>query len=98
MAKYSQSKASRMDESLGMRRGKESSKSQSYKSRRDESMGMKNSARMGKGERNFDLRDNTQAPSVRNVPTDAEKYDMNRIQYYSSGSKGYPSEAWNYEY
>lgn len=36
-----QSMASRMDESLGMRRGKESSKKQSYKARRDESMGMK---------------------------------------------------------
>lgn len=35
--KRKQSKASRLDESLGMRRGKESSKSQSYKSRRDES-------------------------------------------------------------
>lgn len=34
-----QSKASRLDESLGVRRGKESSKSQSYKSRRDESKG-----------------------------------------------------------
>ena len=30
----------RLDESLGMRRGKESSKSQSMKSRRDESKGM----------------------------------------------------------
>lgn len=36
-----QSKASKMDESLGMRRGKESMKKQSYKSRRDESMGAK---------------------------------------------------------
>lgn len=36
-----QSKASRMDESLGMRRGKESSKKQSMKDRRDESKGMK---------------------------------------------------------
>lgn len=35
-----QSKASKMDESLGMRRGKESTKKQSYKSRRDESEGM----------------------------------------------------------
>ncbi len=41
MAKYKQSKSSKMDESLGMRKGKESSKSQSYKSRRDESKGMK---------------------------------------------------------
>ena len=31
---------SRMDESLGMRRGKESSMSQGYKDRRDESKGM----------------------------------------------------------
>lgn len=31
----------KLDESLGMRMGKESSKSQSYKSRRDESRGAK---------------------------------------------------------
>ena len=36
-----QSANSRLDESLGMRDGKESTKSQSYKSRRDESRGMK---------------------------------------------------------
>ena len=36
-----QSKASRMDESLGMRNGKESSKKQSIKDRRDESKGAK---------------------------------------------------------
>lgn len=36
-----QSRASKMDESLGMRRGKESTKKQSYKSRRKESRGMK---------------------------------------------------------
>lgn len=35
-----QSKKSRMDESLGIRRGKESSKEQSYSSRRHESEGM----------------------------------------------------------
>lgn len=34
-----QSKADRLDESLGMRRGKESGKKQSYKDRRDESRG-----------------------------------------------------------
>ena len=32
----------RLDESLGMRRGKESGKKQSYKARRDESKGMEN--------------------------------------------------------
>jgi hypothetical protein len=42
MAKhYKQGYNSRLDESLGMRRGKESSKKQSYKSRRDESRGMR---------------------------------------------------------
>ena len=34
-----QTKADRLDESLGMRRGKESTKKQSYKDRRDESKG-----------------------------------------------------------
>lgn len=40
-SKHHQSKASRMDESLGMRRGKESTKKQSYASRRHESKGSK---------------------------------------------------------
>lgn len=39
--KHKQSEASRTDESLGMRRGKESTKSQSYTSRRHESKGSK---------------------------------------------------------
>ena len=41
-----QTKKDKMDESLGMRRGKESTKKQSYKSRRNESTGMKKA--MGK--------------------------------------------------
>lgn len=36
-----QSKASKMDESLGMRKGKESSKKQTFKDRRDESKAIK---------------------------------------------------------
>ncbi|HET7336296.1 MAG TPA: hypothetical protein VFJ23_00215 [Candidatus Nitrosotalea sp.] len=36
-----QNKADKMDESLGMRMGKESTKKQSMKDRRDESMGAK---------------------------------------------------------
>jgi len=42
-----QTKKDKMDESLGMRRGKESTKKQSYKSRRHESTGMKKA--MGRG-------------------------------------------------
>lgn len=34
----------KLDESLGMRRGKEASKTQSYKARRDESIGAKKAA------------------------------------------------------
>lgn len=40
-----QTKKDKMDESLGMRRGKESTKKQSYKSRRHESTGMKKAMR-----------------------------------------------------
>lgn len=43
-----QSRADRLDESLGVRRGRESTKKQSYKSRRDESMGMKKAMRKKK--------------------------------------------------
>jgi len=92
---YGQSRADRMDESLGMRRGKESSKMQSYKSRRDESMGAKAKNPGGRG---FNLKDNMQEGDVKSIPSNAEKYDMGRVQSYSCGSKGYPSEAWNYKY
>ena len=40
-----QTKSDKMDESLGMRRGKESTKKQSYASRRHESEGAKKSSR-----------------------------------------------------
>ena len=42
-----QSKESKMDESLGVRRGKESTKSQSYASRRHESEGASKMAKRG---------------------------------------------------
>ena len=92
---YKQGYDDRMDESLGMRDGKESGKKQSYKDRRDESRGMRKSKDRGGV---FDLRDGEQAPSVKHVPTDSEQYDMDRVRYESVGSKGYPAEAWNYEY
>ena len=85
----------RKDESLGMKRGKESGKKQSYKSRRDESRGMRKEKRGGGV---FNLKDGTQASEVKNVPANSEQYDMGRIQEESIGSKGYPAEAWNYKY
>lgn len=42
-----QSKSSRMDESLGERHGKESSKKQSYSSKRKDSNGMKKTMKRG---------------------------------------------------
>ena len=39
------------------------------------------------------LKDNTQASPVKSIPTMSEKYDMGKIQPYSCGSKGYPSQA-----
>ena len=92
---YKQGYNDRMDESLGMRHGKESGKMQSYHDRRDESRGMKKSKSYGGM---YDLKDGTQASGVRSIPTDSEKYDMGRVKYESVGSKGYPAEAWNYEY
>lgn len=94
----------RLDESLGMRRGPERDFKQSYKDRRDESRGMRKheddrgykSSRGGDGK--FDLKDNTQASEVKHVNTNSEQYDLNRVRPYSCGSKGYPSEAWNYKY
>jgi len=44
----------------------------------------------GKG---FNIADNTQASPVKNIKVDSEKYDMGKIQPYSDGTKGYPSQA-----
>ena len=60
-----QGMAARMDESLGMRDGKESGKMQSYKDRRDESRGA------SKGMKN--LKDNMQAYEVYGVNSNCEK-------------------------
>ena len=79
---------SRMDESLGMRRGRESGKMQSYKSRRDESYGMSNTmGNLGheKNPRKID-------------PFSAQRSDMGRVRKIPSTNRGYPSEAWNYQY
>lgn len=96
---YKQSRSDRMDESLGMRRGKESTKTQSYKSRRDESRGMKKSMKAESyGGKGFNLTDGMQSGIVKSINTNSEQYDLGRVQKYKCGSKGYPAEAWNYKY
>jgi len=49
----------------------------------------------GKG---MNLKDNTQASGVRKINTNAEQYDIGRINKLKSNSQGYPSEAFNYKY
>lgn len=107
MAKYRQTANDRLDESLGERRGPERDFKQSYKDRRDESRGMKKamdrredkrSDRSGREYGKFDLRDNVQAGEVKYINTNSEQYDLNRIRPYECGSRGYPAEAWNYEW
>lgn len=89
MAKYKQSGSDRMDESLGMRRGKESGKSQSYKSRRDESRGM-SKAMSGKKVMKHD-----KAPSGISVPCGE---GWSEVKPFKVGNKGYPSQAYGYKY
>jgi hypothetical protein len=89
----------RLDESLGMRRGKEYGMKQSYKSRRDEYRGMKRAMKEDKkGGGVFNLKDGAQEGDVRMVNTNTEQYDLSRVKKYSCGSKGYPAEAWKYDY
>lgn len=82
---YKQGYKDRMDESLGMRRGKESTKKQSYKDRRDESKGMK-------GVMHHDSK-----PMKCNA-FEAQKDDLGRIKMKPMNDRGYPSEAYSYKY
>jgi len=93
MAKYKQGYSDRMDESLGMRRGKESGMSQSYKSRRDESRGM-NDRYMPKG-MNEKVMGHDKKPSSCNVPVGD---GFKEVKPFRSGNLGYPSKAFDYKY
>ena len=104
MDNYCQSSASRMDESLGMRNGPERDRNQSYRARRDESSGMRRAMdksapyRADYHRNGFEIKDNSQAPEVRNIATNSEQYDLGRVRKLKVGSRGYPAEAWNYDY
>ena len=54
-------------------------------------------AKMPKGEMRM-LKDGKQAPTVYGIETDSEKYDMDRVRYDSVGTKGYPRQAFEYDY
>lgn len=44
------------------------------------------------------LEDGRQASEVRPINANSEQYDMDKIRWNSVGSKGYPSQAFDYEY
>lgn len=44
------------------------------------------------------LKDGTQASSVYDINTDSEKSDLDRMRYHSVGNKGYPRQAFAYDY
>lgn len=52
---------------------------------------------MSKGEMK-ELKDGTHSPFVYPIPTDSEKYDMDRVRYDSVGMKGYSRQAFDYDY
>jgi len=79
--------ADRMDESLGMRDGKASSKKQGYKARRDESYGMKDMGVMG----------HEKKPMKCNAFA-AQKSDMGRLKREPADNRGYPEQAFKYKY
>ena len=66
---------------------------QGYKDRRDESKGM-NDRYKSKG---MNLKDNTQASPVRSIKV-PEGQGWREVKPYRSGNRGYPSEAFNYDY
>ena len=80
----------RLDESLGMRRGKESTKSQSMKSRRDESRGMKAGGAImkakGKGTQGYNARlDESLGMRTGKASTKSQSYKSRRDE--SKGAK-----------
>lgn len=68
-----------------------------YKMRRGSGKEEDRYSKMPKGEL-MKLKDNTQAPSVYGIETDSEKYDLDRVRYDSVGTKGYPRQAFEYDY
>jgi len=43
--------------------------------------------------KSFGVKDNTHASPVKSISTESEKADLGRVKPYSSGNKGYPSQA-----
>lgn len=87
MAKYKQGYADRKDESLGMKDGPERMKKQGYKARRDESYGMKDMGIMGHEKK-----------PMKCDAFAAQKKDLNRLNMKPMDSRGYPEQAWKYDY
>jgi len=61
----------------------------------EQNRAVKEQHRGGKG---IEISDNTQDGEVRKIDVMSQDEDISRIRPYDAGSKGYPSEAWNYKY
>lgn len=100
MAQYKQGYNDRLDESLGMRRGKESSMKQSFKDRRDESRGMSKSDRT-RSRRDYGRMPKDLGHDSKTYACDwlgAEQSDLSRLSEIPNNNRGYPQKAWEYKY
>lgn len=89
----------RLDESLGMRNGKESMMSQSYKARRDESRGMRSEANKA-NERYMPSGMSGKVMGHDKAPKGCDpKVGMgwSKVKPFREG-KGYPKQAYDYKY
>lgn len=93
---FKQSYKDRRDESRGERRRLEEDRrdrrDERREDRRDDRRDRRDERRFDRSNP-FDLRDNEQAWIVKRVPTDNDRDQLDRIEEYRTGNKGYPREA-----
>ena len=85
----------RKDESLGMKDGKESSKSQSYKGRRDESYAMKNNEKYMPKSMSSKVMGHASAPKA--CPVSVGE-GLKEVKPAKQGMKGYSKQAFDYKH
>jgi len=98
---YKQGYNDRMDESLGMRNGKESGMKQSYKARRDESRGMSKSYAKSSNEKYMPKSMGPKVMGHDSSPKDCYVpvgEGFKEVKTFRTGNKGYPSKAFDYKY
>lgn len=89
---FKQSYKDRRDESRGERRRLEEDRRDRRDERREDRRDRRDERRFDRSNP-FDLRDNEQAWIVKRVPTNNDRDQLDRIEEYRTGNKGYPREA-----